>query len=196
MHRFQTRSQYEDEWSMLQYHVDEFSKMHMNDSSIDIPLLVAMKDLNNRSKCFISTNIEGIEPYDLSTKKIEQRDRKKNGNKNAYNCPDGIVSNNEFASSNLLFIFITGGAGTGKTFTSLCIIQYLLQYYNKINLEADLLKQKIVKLGYIGKAAFNIGGSIIHSILGIPLNKSLLELEGLSDERRDSFAKRYNQLRL
>ena len=61
-------------------------------------------------------------------------------------------------------------------------------------MEADLLKQNIVKHGYIGKAAFNIGGSTIHSLLGIPLNKSLLELEGLSDERCDNFTKRYNQL--
>ena len=100
--------------------------MHMNDSSIDIPLLVGMRDLNNRSKCFISTNIEGTEPYDLSIKKKEQRYRKKNGNKNAFNCPDWIVSNNEFASSKLLFIFITSGASMEKTFTWLCIIQYLL----------------------------------------------------------------------
>jgi hypothetical protein len=63
-------------------------------------------------------------------------------------------------------------------------------------LEADPLKQKVMKLGYIGKAAFNIGGSTIHSALGIPLNKSLLELGGLSDERHDSYAKKYDQLRL
>jgi hypothetical protein len=63
-------------------------------------------------------------------------------------------------------------------------------------LEADLLKQNVMKLGYTGKAAFNIGGSTIHSALGIPLNKSLLELGGLSDERHDNFAKKYDQLRL
>jgi DNA replication protein DnaC len=220
VHKFKTGSQYKDEWSTLQCHVDEFSKMHMNDASIDIPLPVAMNDLNNRPQCFISTNTEGIEPYDLSIEKKEQRYRKKYGNKTAHNCPDEIVSNNEFASlvqqlnseqriilddilykkrrnpRISLFIFITGGAGTGKTFTLLCIIQYLLRYYNKINLEADPLKQKVMKLGYTGKAAFNIGGSTIHSALGIPLNKSLLELGGLSDERRDSFAKTYDQLRL
>jgi Cdc6-like AAA superfamily ATPase len=134
----------------MECHVDEFSKMHMNDSSIDIPLPVAMNDLNNRPQCFISTNIEGIEPYDLSIEKKEQRYRKKYGNKIAHNCPDEIVSNNEFASlvqqlnseqriilddilykkrrnpRKSLFIFITGGASTGKTFTLLYIIQYLL----------------------------------------------------------------------
>jgi chromosomal replication initiation ATPase DnaA len=140
MHKFKIGSQYKDEWSMLQCHVDEFSKMHMNDSSIDIPLPVAMNDLNNRSQCFISTNIEGIKPYDLSIEKEEQRYRKKYGNEIAHNCPDKIVSNNEFASlvqqlnneqriildnvlykkrknpRKSLFIFIIGGVGTGKTF--------------------------------------------------------------------------------
>jgi hypothetical protein len=134
----------------MECHVDEFSKMHMNDSSIDIPLPVAMNDLNNRPQCFISTNIEGIEPYDLSIEKKEQRYRKKYGNETAHNCPDEIVSNNEFASlvqqlnseqhiilddilykkrrnpRKSLFIFITGRAGTWKTFILLCIIQYLL----------------------------------------------------------------------
>jgi hypothetical protein len=45
-----------------------------------------------------------------------------------------------------------------NTFTLLCIIQYLLQYYSRINFEVDSLKQKIMKLGYIGKDAFNIDG--------------------------------------
>jgi ATP-dependent DNA helicase PIF1 len=63
-------------------------------------------------------------------------------------------------------------------------------------LEADPLEQKVMKLGYTSKVAFNIGGSTIHSALGIPLNKNLLELGGLSDERHDSFAKKYDQLRL
>jgi hypothetical protein len=52
-----------------------------------------------------------------------------------------------------------------------------------------------MKLGFTGKAAFNIARSTIHSTLGIPLNKSLLKLGGLSDERHDNFAKKYGQLR-
>jgi hypothetical protein len=96
--QIQTGGHYIDEWSALQCHIDDFSKMHMNDSSTNVPLLVAMNKLNNRLECFISTNIECIEPYDLSTYKKELRYRKKNGNGNAHNCPDEIVSNNEFAS--------------------------------------------------------------------------------------------------
>jgi hypothetical protein len=61
-------------------------------------------------------------------------------------------------------------------------------------LEVDPQKNKIMKLNFTDKATFNIGESTIHSILGIPLNKNLLELRGLSDERREYFVKKYGQL--
>lgn len=64
---------------------------------------------------------------------------------------------------------------TGKTFR---IILYLLRCYIKNISEADPSKPKIMKLGYTGKSAHEI-----------PLNKSVSDLEGLSDENRDSFAK-------
>jgi flagellar biosynthesis GTPase FlhF len=71
---------------------------------------------------------------------------KKSGNEIVPNCSDEIISGNEFSSlvqqlnneqrmilddiiykkrrnpSKNLFIFLIGGAGTGKTFTLLCII--------------------------------------------------------------------------
>jgi hypothetical protein len=63
--------------------------------TLHIPLPEATEELNKLPKCPISTNIEGIEPYDLSIIKIEQ----KHGIfffENLPNCPDKIISNSEF----------------------------------------------------------------------------------------------------
>ena len=105
-----------------------------------------MKKLNKLSKCPISTNIEGIEPYDLFIEKKEQMKARKSGNEIVSNCHDKIISDSEFSSlvrqlnneqrmildeiiyekqrnpSNTLFIFLTKGAGTLKTFMLFCII--------------------------------------------------------------------------
>jgi hypothetical protein len=51
-----------------------------------------------------------------------------------------------------------------------------------------------MKLTYIRKTTFNINDTIIHSILAIPLNKNLKELNALNDERQDTFIKIYDQL--
>jgi len=51
-----------------------------------------------------------------------------------------------------------------------------------------------MEFAYIGKIAFNINGTMIHSTLAIPLNKNLTKLNALSDERRDIFIKTYDQL--
>ncbi len=51
-----------------------------------------------------------------------------------------------------------------------------------------------MKLIYIGKTTFNINDTIIHFALAISLNKNLIELNALSDERCDIFIKIYDQL--
>jgi hypothetical protein len=53
-----------------------------------------------------------------------------------------------------------------------------------------------MKLTYTKKETFNINDTIIHSKLVISLNKNLTKLNGLSDERYDTFIKTYDQLRL
>jgi hypothetical protein len=67
--------------------------------------------------------------------------------------------------------FLTGGAGIGKMFTFMCIIQNMLRHYTKQTTDADPLKPKIMKLAYTRKTTFNINGTMIHSTLAIPLNK-------------------------
>jgi hypothetical protein len=58
----------------------------------------------------------------------------------------------------------------GKKITLVCIIQSMLQYYIK-QMNANLLKPKIIKLTYTMKSTFNINGTTIYSTLIIPLQK-------------------------
>jgi DNA replication protein DnaC len=66
-----------------------------------------------------------------------------------------------------LHIFLTGGAGTWKTFTLTCIIQNILRYYTKQITNADPLKPKVMKLTYTRKTSFNNNGTTIHFALAI-----------------------------
>jgi hypothetical protein len=91
-------------------------------------------------------------------------------------------------------VVLIGGVGTRKTFTLMCIIQNLLQYYIKQIKNVNLLKSKVMKLAYTRKNAFNINTTIL-SRLTIPLNKSY-KLKTLNDEKCDTLIKTYDQLRL
>ncbi len=53
-----------------------------------------------------------------------------------------------------------------------------------------------MKLTYTEKEKFSINGTTIHSTLVISLNKNLTKLNGLNDERYDTFIKTYDQFRL
>ncbi len=64
-----------------------------------------------------------------------------------------------------------GGVNTKKTFTLMCIIQNIFQYYIRETIDVNLLKTKIMKLAYTRKTTFNINGNTIHSTFAIPLNK-------------------------
>jgi hypothetical protein len=51
-----------------------------------------------------------------------------------------------------------------------------------------------MKLAYTRKTTFNINDTIIHFVLAIPLNKNLIALNALNEERQDTFIKIYDQL--
>ncbi len=74
-----------------------------------------------------------------------------------------------------------GGVNIKKTFTLICIIQNMFQYYIRETIDANLLKTKIMKLAYTRKTTFNINGSTIYSTFAIPLNKKKNELKVLND---------------
>ncbi len=92
---------------------------------------------------------------------------------------------------NLYPYFLIGGVGRRKTFTLMVIIQGFLQYYFKQKKDLDPSKQRIKKMAYTWKVAYNISGSTLHTGLSIPLNKSINDFKPLIDERCDDLAKQY-----
>ena len=71
-----------------------------------------------------------------------------------------------------IYLFLTRGVGIGKTFTLQAIVQGLLRMHHK-NIKYNPLKSKALLMAFTGKAAFNIGGTTIHSALHIPVNQLL-----------------------
>jgi hypothetical protein len=92
-------------------------------------------------------------------------------------------------------LFLTGGAGTGKTFTLQLIVQGLLRFYHS-DLQSDPLKPKVLLMAFTGKATFNIDGCTIHSALRIPINQSLSNMGKLSSELLNKLTDDYEQIKL
>ena len=92
-----------------------------------------------------------------------------------------------------LHLFLTGGAGTGKTFTAKTLFQMLIRIYDAHN-TIDPLKPKGLILAYIGKAAYNAGCTTIHSTLLMPFNKS--HFLPLGKDMLDTLSKLYQELQL
>ena len=63
-----------------------------------------------------------------------------------------------------IHLFLTGGAGSGKTFLLMLLIQGLLQHYTK-TLASNIDTPIALVMGYTSKATFNVGGTTIHSAL-------------------------------
>ena len=82
-----------------------------------------------------------------------------------------IVARKKNNPSTPIHLFLTGGAGTGKTHTAKIAYDALLHFYDK-EIGSDPLKKKGLKVAFTGKAAYNVGGVIVHSALRLPLNSS------------------------
>lgn len=82
-------------------------------------------------------------------------------------------------------IFLTGGAGVGKSFLVRTLYQALLKYYSQIP-GTDFTERQILLLAPTGKAAYNIKGNTLHSALVIGKN-CLLDYKPLTTEALNSF---------
>ena len=70
-----------------------------------------------------------------------------------------------------MHVFLTGGAGTRKTFTEKALFQMLIWIYDSNNYSIPM-KPKGLIVAYTGKYAYNVGGTIVHSTFLMPFSKS------------------------
>ena len=71
-----------------------------------------------------------------------------------------------------LYNFLTGGAGVGKSMLTKALYETLVRYYNS-GPASNPDDVKVLLCAPTGKAAFNIGGSTLHSTFNIPVSQSL-----------------------
>jgi hypothetical protein len=93
----------------------------------------------------------------------------------------------------LVHLFLTGGAGIGKTFTTKALFQMHIRIYDSNN-SSNPMEPKGLIVAYIGKDAYNASGTIVHSTFLIPFNKSYFL--PLSKEMLDTLSKLYDKLQL
>jgi len=92
-----------------------------------------------------------------------------------------------------IYLFLTGGAGTCKIFTTKVLFQVLIQIYDGCS-TSDPLKPKGLTLAYTSKIAYNAGGTTIHFAFLIPFNRS--QFLPLSKEMLDILSNIYDELQL
>jgi hypothetical protein len=95
--------------------------------------------------------------------------------------------------NSLVHVFLTGRAGTGKTFTAKSLFQIRIRIYDS-NSSSDPMKPKGLIVAYIGKVAYNVGGTTVHSAFLMPFNKS--QFLPLRKEILDALSKLYEELQL
>ena len=83
-----------------------------------------------------------------------------------------------------LYIFLTGGAGTGKSHLIKTIYHALTKVFSYRAM--TLNKPKVMLLAPTGVAAVNIDGTTIHTSLGIPVGRYGKNLPRLNDKKRSA----------
>ena len=96
-------------------------------------------------------------------------------------------------TSNQLTLFLSGGAGCGKTTVTNCLYKCLIRYLNSAGENPD--EMKVLKLAPTGKAAFIINGNTLHSALKIPVNRGF-EYCRLDNDRLNTMRALFKDLRL
>ena len=67
-------------------------------------------------------------------------------------------------------MFLSGGAGVGKSTVTNALYEALMRYLNSVPGE-NPDEVKVLKVAPTGKAAFNIKGNTLHSAFKIPANR-------------------------
>ena len=94
---------------------------------------------------------------------------------------------------NPLHIFLTGGAGTGKSHLIKTIYHALTKVFSYRAMTLD--KPKVLLVAPTGVAAVNIDGTTIHTSLGIPVGRYGKNLPRLNDKKRSALRNNLCELR-
>jgi len=97
-----------------------------------------------------------------------------------------ILTNKKGDPNQPIYLFLTGGAGTGKTFTAKTIFHSLMWMYNNI-LEYNPMQVRGIITTYTWKTSFNANGVTLHSTFHMPFNKS--KYIPLKSEKLDTLTK-------
>ncbi|MCG8077483.1 MAG: AAA family ATPase [Candidatus Thiodiazotropha taylori] len=93
-----------------------------------------------------------------------------------------------------LHLFLTGGAGVGKTVVVNAIYQSMLRFYNK-DINSNLDEAKILLAAPTGTAAFLIRGNTLHTLLKIPVSQKL-QYKSLSSEKLNTLSCKFLSVKL
>ena len=93
-----------------------------------------------------------------------------------------------------LHLFVTGGAGVGKSHLMKTIYQSLMK--TLAYRSTDSSKKQVMLFAPTGVAAVNIHGSTVHSELGIPVGRYGKSIPKLSDKKRSSLRNKLSELRV
>ena len=91
-----------------------------------------------------------------------------------------------------LRLFITGNAGTGKSFLIKTLYSSVSKTLHFRTSSVD--KPKVLLLAPTGVGAINISGTTIHSGLGIPVERRGMHVPKLSDKKRCELRIKYEEL--
>ena len=109
------------------------------------------------------------------------------------NWCDGLILNGKHHEP--LHLFISGGAGTGKSHLITAIFQLAYRKFSILTVHPDDLQ--ICVTAPTGTAAFNISGSTLHSAFLLPINQKNTEsYKRLSDEKISTLRNRAGNLKL
>ena len=103
-----------------------------------------------------------------------------------------VMLRKQLESNKPVHLFLTGGAGIGKTFVLNLLVQGLLRHYIQATREIEHFPTRLI-MAYTRKATFNIGGMTIHSALHLPLISN--SRQGLSSKKLDLLSTQYNNLK-
>ena len=142
----------------------------------------------------LTTNVE-YDGVEIIQSRLPQRDylemlsRLNNGQRKIFTH---IIHSLTFKPSEQLCVFITGGAGVGKSVLICTLYQTLLrQLCSKSGENPE--DTRILLCAYTGLAAYNIKGSTLHTAFCIEPNKKLTYKQ-LSDDKRNTLRTNYMQL--